>query len=392
VINEIQYNPNGADENQEWVELYNAGDAAVDLSGWYLADNDGYTFDLSGAGSLPAGGYLICHLNDTGTNSSTDVYGPLVGQVVIQPDGTGGMDNFLDVSAPNNNWDGLSFLWVLNAVSQRRPIIQFDLSEIPTGNIEESTVWLYRESGSATDTTVKVHRITQWWMEAFSTWNERIMAFFPWITPGGDYDGTSEDSVVVKGGIDDWYSWDITALTKAWVGGTYTNYGLIFVADSGGDSQFFTSSDSADADYRPKLIVNLTSGSMLENSDDLALVNHDDTIWDYVAWGADAGSDDDEASLRNQWTDGEYVDTSLFSENETLGRDLSSNDTDMPADWEDATGFADPYGIDRSSENESSPGAQNVDFVIFEFSDITVPMVFTSIIFAVWRRKSRRRK
>ena len=36
VINEAFVNPDGADGGSEWVELYNAGDVAVDLTGWQL--------------------------------------------------------------------------------------------------------------------------------------------------------------------------------------------------------------------------------------------------------------------------------------------------------------------------------------------------------------------
>lgn len=58
VISEIMYNPNssegripdpnvpddkGEPNSVEWVEIYNAGDAAVDISGWALADEDGQT-------------------------------------------------------------------------------------------------------------------------------------------------------------------------------------------------------------------------------------------------------------------------------------------------------------------------------------------------------------
>lgn len=58
VICEIMYNPNsregrvpdpnvaddkGEPNSVEWVEVYNAGDAAVDISGWALADEDGQT-------------------------------------------------------------------------------------------------------------------------------------------------------------------------------------------------------------------------------------------------------------------------------------------------------------------------------------------------------------
>ncbi|MFG0282836.1 MAG: lamin tail domain-containing protein [Phycisphaerales bacterium JB039] len=46
IISEIMYNPD-SDESQpndvEWIELYNNGDSAVDISGWYIQDEDGAT-------------------------------------------------------------------------------------------------------------------------------------------------------------------------------------------------------------------------------------------------------------------------------------------------------------------------------------------------------------
>ncbi|MEL7039585.1 MAG: lamin tail domain-containing protein, partial [Cyanobacteria bacterium J06592_8] len=41
VISEIMYDPNGSDENWEWIEVYNPNDVAVDLSGYILDDENG---------------------------------------------------------------------------------------------------------------------------------------------------------------------------------------------------------------------------------------------------------------------------------------------------------------------------------------------------------------
>lgn len=41
VINEVLYAPSGPDPNGEWVEIYNAGGTAVDLSGYVLSDGEG---------------------------------------------------------------------------------------------------------------------------------------------------------------------------------------------------------------------------------------------------------------------------------------------------------------------------------------------------------------
>ncbi|MGD9635410.1 MAG: lamin tail domain-containing protein [Pirellulales bacterium] len=65
VISEIMYNPAGTDAdpaasppfNREWVEIYNSGSAAVDLSGWQLGDSQ----DGDWAQALPAGLQLRPH-------------------------------------------------------------------------------------------------------------------------------------------------------------------------------------------------------------------------------------------------------------------------------------------------------------------------------------------
>lgn len=57
VINEIHSDPDLKTEWVEYVELYNAGDQAVDLSGWQFSDGISYTFDPGTA--LAAGDYLI---------------------------------------------------------------------------------------------------------------------------------------------------------------------------------------------------------------------------------------------------------------------------------------------------------------------------------------------
>ena len=47
-------------EYDDWIELCNAGKAAVDLSGWVLADeNDGHRFELPAGTVIPPAGYLV---------------------------------------------------------------------------------------------------------------------------------------------------------------------------------------------------------------------------------------------------------------------------------------------------------------------------------------------
>jgi hypothetical protein len=389
-------------DGREWVELYNKGNTPVDLTGWYLTDNDGFKFDISGAGSIPAGGYLVCHLGQGGTNSSTDVYGYIdyESTFTIQPDATAGKDVYLDSSVGILNMGTSTTMNVYNVSSvYKRPLIQFDLSGLPTGYIKNAKVWLYRSSGHATTgATVSLYRMIQSWTEGTGQVNSGANwgtydGTNSWGTSGGDYDSTSYDMKTIVAGTNAWYFWNVTDLVSEWKDRTYSNYGMIFEGNDGSESHNLVSSDNSDSSLHPKLIVNMTTTSpMLGNSDDLSLVNDGSVVIDYVAWGADPGSDDDTAVQWNQWTDGEYVDTSDLLENQTIGRDKDSNDTNLPADWEDGSGNADPFGIDRSTENGSTPNAQNIDFIIPEFEDIILPIIFIMILVAAVSRKRRRKK
>ncbi len=55
VIHEIMYHHPSTEE--EWIELYNRGEAAVDLAGWQLVDAVGYTFPAGT--TLAPGGFLV---------------------------------------------------------------------------------------------------------------------------------------------------------------------------------------------------------------------------------------------------------------------------------------------------------------------------------------------
>ena len=60
-INEILYNPLGADEGNEWVELFNSGELAVDLAGWTVSGSDGSVKATLPSIAFPPGHFLIVH-------------------------------------------------------------------------------------------------------------------------------------------------------------------------------------------------------------------------------------------------------------------------------------------------------------------------------------------
>src|SRR5689334_10371654 len=60
VISEIMHHAASNDPGEEYVELYNRGDAAADLIGWHFDKGVTYTFT---GGSLAPGGYVVVASN-----------------------------------------------------------------------------------------------------------------------------------------------------------------------------------------------------------------------------------------------------------------------------------------------------------------------------------------
>ncbi len=69
IINEVMYSPIGNDDNLEWIELYNDGASAVDLSNYKADGND---FDDA---SILARGFLVVARQLTGNESFASTYG-----------------------------------------------------------------------------------------------------------------------------------------------------------------------------------------------------------------------------------------------------------------------------------------------------------------------------
>jgi hypothetical protein len=379
----------------QWVELYNPGSTAVDLTGWNLTDNDGNMFSLSAAGSLAPRSYLVCHLAQSGTNSSTDLYGQIINQVVIQPDAAAGLDSYMNENFVNVNYGTAQNLRVENTAKEQRALLQFNLSTVPESQIISSHAMLYRNSGDPNNGyDVGVYRVTQNWTEADVNWDDYDgLNDWPVNNNGGDYDPTALDTLTILGGENRWYSWNITGTVIGWKASSYPNCGMIFIGGTGMTVTDFYSSDyAADPSLRPKLVVryyNSSISSIFESNDDLALVDENGNVADYVAWGADPGGDDDDAVAVNQWTDGAYVDTSGFTINQTLARDKYSTDTDSVTDWHNATSSkGDPFGVNATIMH--TQGDRNID--IPEFDEYVTGLLSIAVVMIIIVGNRRRKK
>ena len=107
IVNEVMADPMGSDVNQEWIELYNPGDAPVDVSGWQLRDCATQAWTLRGTNlRVPAGGYLVVGMSNNATvNGGADVdlaygnsafYMPNTVGAVLLYDGAGPSANLVD--------------------------------------------------------------------------------------------------------------------------------------------------------------------------------------------------------------------------------------------------------------------------------------------------------
>ncbi len=64
VLNELLPNPSGPDET-EWIEVYNAGAAIVDLQGWLIRDAAGKEYMIDGSVMIPSNGYVVIERADS---------------------------------------------------------------------------------------------------------------------------------------------------------------------------------------------------------------------------------------------------------------------------------------------------------------------------------------
>jgi len=71
LINEVAWAGTAADPNDEWIELYNPGSAAINLSGWRLVSSGtNPALDISLSGAIAPGGYFLLERTDDNNVSS----------------------------------------------------------------------------------------------------------------------------------------------------------------------------------------------------------------------------------------------------------------------------------------------------------------------------------
>jgi len=77
VFNELMIRRAGANPTvDQLVELKNTGAFSIDVGGWVFCHQLDYSSVIPDGTTIPAGGLLTCHFNQSGTNSSSAIYFP----------------------------------------------------------------------------------------------------------------------------------------------------------------------------------------------------------------------------------------------------------------------------------------------------------------------------
>ena len=197
----------------------------------------GHTYAASitpGAGSpvtITATGTLANGNALTVTRSPVKIYefDPLI----LQP-GAVGKDSFIEgeVGHTDHNKADHNDLRTSSEVGKEyRALVQFDLSAVPAGaQILGATLQLELNSFGET-AVVEAHRLLRDWTELGVTW-DNCDGTNPWTAPGGDFAPAVSGSFLADSVGHQ--SMDISDLTRAWVDGSLSNFGLILLSTTGG--------------------------------------------------------------------------------------------------------------------------------------------------------------
>ena len=174
--------------------------------------------------------------------------------VVIQPNGSAGKDSHVYAWRPHDNYgDNTSLNISGNTVGTLyRAVIQFNISSVPpTAIITDAKLGLHYDwaYGTTTEGRIALYNVQQSWDENDITWSDQLSTSpNPWlITAIPGY--ATGDFLYLDIGISN---------VQRWINGSLDNYGIMIrdydenVAEG---LRTFSSSESIDADSRPKLVI-----------------------------------------------------------------------------------------------------------------------------------------
>lgn len=192
------------------------------------------------------------------TRNNIYVYKATPNTYTLQPDGTTGIDTYIDSVNSAKNYGASNTLSVKK--NQQQMLLKFDLSAFPAGSRPLSATLDIQGSGSWL-AGFNIYRMTNDWVEGTgasspldgATWSTSN-GNTAW-TAGGEYSGKLNANTIIGtggGGI----SHDVTDLAAAWLSGQYPNYGVSINSTGEIGTVKFESSDDSTASNRPKITFN----------------------------------------------------------------------------------------------------------------------------------------
>lgn len=149
LISEIMYNPASKEDVPnlvEWVEVYNPGDAAVDLSGLRLADEDGQTEAIPTGTTLEPGAAVVLIPADQSVEEFRKAWGDGVAVVALPGWGKPGLTGL-----GNNPSDKNEVLKLIDAGGRVIDEVNFDdEGDWPTDDPQGPSIYLKPDALTAT--------------------------------------------------------------------------------------------------------------------------------------------------------------------------------------------------------------------------------------------------
>jgi hypothetical protein len=128
-----------------------------------------------------------------------------------------------------------------------RGMLFFDLSALPPNvTINSATLRVYLVESydyAGASRTITAYRISSWWTELLVTWNNAPTF------------AEAYGSASVGHGAWGWHSLNVTNLVRAWLDGTYPNYGIML---RGSEDIAWRAFASEETSYAPQLVINYT--------------------------------------------------------------------------------------------------------------------------------------
>lgn len=170
-------------------------------------------------------------------------------------------------SPPNVNYGTTTPLQLAFLPNDNRPILRFDLSNVPTGKVIKRAILSFHIENASVLLFFKarLYPLTESWVEgtqngAISTggvsWARRQNApDLAWTTAGGTFASGSAAVLSLPLGATSQRYWemDITTTVQEWVDGVRPNHGLIVLIDIGVDSATLSSRESLRQE--PRLVI-----------------------------------------------------------------------------------------------------------------------------------------